>query len=147
MTHSIKEFRKKNPMWFFERNFSVLSTMLDEVQLLRYGVANFEVADSLVELSLIENTRYTLLIRINQKFRNGSDFLKDISFDVRLYQDAKLAEVLSYQGRARMEFRYNYPNKHMFVPDEKQQGNLLLHDWLSMCTRLDYKETIIENCQ
>lgn len=134
-------------MWFFENNYTALSAMLDETQLLRYGAVTFEVADSLVALSIVENTRYTLLVRLSQKFRTSGDFLKDISFDVRLYQDAKLAEVLSYQGRARIKFRYNYPNKHMFVPDEKQQGNLLLHDWLSMCRRLNYKETIIENCQ
>ena len=147
MTHSIKESRNKNPMWYFEHNYLVLSDMLDETQLLQHGIANFEVGMCPVELRIIEDTRYTLLIRIHQQFTSTAEYLSDIIFDVRLYQDAQLAEVLSYQGKARIQFKYTYPNENMFVPDEKRQGNLLLHDWLSMCSRLNYKETLIENCQ
>lgn len=121
--------------------------MLAETQLLRFGVANFEVGMCPVELRIIEKTRYTSLIRIHQTFMSKTVHLSDIIFDVRIYQDAQLAEVLSYQGKTRVQYKYTYPNESMFVPDEKSQGNLLLHDWLSTCSRLNYKEHIIEKCQ
>ena len=72
--------------------------------------------------------------------------LPDIIFDVRVYDDARLAEVISYQGRGRIQFKYNYPNDKMYVPDEKRQGNLLLHDWLSTCSRLNYSDNLVEKC-
>jgi len=147
MSHSIQYARSRNPMWYFERNYFLLSGMVEETQLLQNGVAGFELGTCPVELSVIETTRYTALIKIHQRFNDMSAHLPDIIFDVRIYQDAHLAEVMSYQGRERIQFKYAYPNKNMFVPDEKSQGNLLLHDWLSTCSRLNYKETLTENCQ
>lgn len=147
MTHSIRESRSKNPMWYFESNYIALSAMLDETQLLQSGVANFEIGMCPVELRIIENTPYTSLIRIHQTFKRKIAHLSDLIFDVRIYHDALLAEVLSYQGKARIQYKYSYPNESMFVPDEKSQGNMLLHDWLSTCSRLNYKEHIIEKCQ
>lgn len=149
MTHSIKESICKNPMWYFEHNFVVLSAMLDETQLLQRGVASFDLGSCPVELRLMEQTPYTALIQIRQSFANKSrksGHLSDIIIDVRVYQDAHLAEVISYQGKAGIKFKYTYPNDKMFLPDEKHQGNLLLHDWLSTCSRLNYKETLIAHC-
>lgn len=133
-------------MWYFERNYVVLSAILDETQLLQHGVANFDLGTCPVELRVLEETPYTLLIRICQTFTDKGAYLSDIIFEVRIYQDAHLAEVISYQGKARIKFKYAYPNDNMFVPDEKRQGNLLLHDWLSICSRLNYKEALIEKC-
>lgn len=147
MSHSIKESRSKNPMWYFESNYTALAAMLEETQLQQFGIANFEVGACPVELRVVENTRYTSLIRIHQTFKLKTTHLSDIIFDVRIYHDAQLAEVISYQGKTRIQFKYSYPNESMFVPDEKCQGNLLLHDWLSTCSRLNYKEHIIEKCQ
>jgi len=144
MTHSIKETRIKNPMWYFERNYTALSTMLEEIQLDRFGVAYFDLGGCPVEISLVENTRYTRLVKIRQELAGKGSFLSDIIFDVRIYQDAQLAEVISYQGKSRIKFKYEYPNHNMYVPDEKRQGNLLLHDWLSTCSRLNYKDNLIE---
>ena len=144
MTHSIKETRIKNPMWYFERNYTVLSAMLEEIQLERFGVAYFDLGGCPVEISLVENTRYTRLVKICQELSGKGSFLSDITFDVRIYEDAHLAEVISYQGKSRIKFKYEYPNNNMYVPDEKRQGNLLLYDWLSTCTRLNYKDNLIE---
>jgi len=149
MSHSIKESICKNPMWYFEHNYVALSAMLDETQVLQRGVANFDLGSCPVELRVMEQTPYTSLIKIRQSFVNNSGkdgHLSDIIFDVRIYQDARVAEVISYQGKARIKYKYVYPNEKMFLPDEKHQGNLLLHDWLSNCSRLNYKETLIAHC-
>lgn len=131
-------------MWFFERNYAVLTALLDEIQLERRGTVNFELAGCPVEISTIENTRYTSLIRIHHELKGKGSFLSDVIFDIRVYEDAQLAEVISYQGQSRIKFKYDYPNNNMYMPDEKSQGNLLLHDWLSTCARLNYKDTLIE---
>ncbi|MGD9386424.1 MAG: DUF1249 domain-containing protein [Thioalkalispiraceae bacterium] len=131
-------------MWYFERNYVALTAMLEQTQLEQHGVLNFELAGCPVEISIVERTRYTTLIRIHQELVNQASFLSDIVFDVRIYDDAQLAEVISYQGKKRIKYKYAYPNNNMYVPDEKRQGNLLLHDWLLTCARLDYQDNLIE---
>ena len=54
-------------------------------------------------------------------------------FVVRLYHDAKMAEVVSFQGCAAFLPEYFYPNKNMLQPDEKKQRNIFLGEWLSYC--------------
>jgi len=133
-------------MWYFERNYHALMAMLDETRLLEMGRVQFELGLYPVELELLEDTRYTILLKIVQKFSSTDSLLTDVVFTARIYQDARLAEVISYQGRHSIHYKYPYPNDDMFVPDEKKQCNLLLYDWLNACSRLNYKETLTENC-
>ena len=136
-------------MWYFERNYSALNDMLCISQVLEQGRVEFILASTRVELVLLERSRYTLLVGIRQSFSPGDDerLLSDLQFKVRLYLDAKLAEVVSYQGQQPLRSRYPFPNKRMFYPDEKRQTNLVLYDWLSNCSRLNFMESVAINCQ
>lgn len=136
-------------MWYFERNYSTLVEMLCNSQVLEHGRVEFRLANTLVVLTLRERSRYTLLLEIQQSFLAGENqhLLRDLHFSVRLYLDAKLAEVISYQGEQPREPRYPFPNQRMFYPDEKRQTNLVLYDWLSNCSRLNFMESVAMNCQ
>lgn len=149
MTHSIVKERRHNPMWYFERNYSALIEMLFLSQVLEQGRVEFDLAGTRIELILLERSRYTLLVGIRQSFIPGGEqrLLSNLQFKVRLYLDAKLAEVVSYQGQQPLQARYPFPNKHMFYPDEKRQTNLVLYDWLSHCSRLNFMESVAINCQ
>lgn len=147
MSHSIAEARHRDPMWYFERNYSALLHLLESAQVLDYGYAESELSDSLVKVSILEKTRYTFLIELQQCFSPGKRLLPDLEFHVRVYLDAKLAEVVSYQGSRHLKARYSLPNNSMFHPDEKRQSNLLLYDWLSACGRLNFKEPCVVNYQ
>jgi len=52
---------------------------------------------------------------------------------IRLYHDARMAEVISSQGVFQVKPRYDYPNKNMHQQDEKQQINQFLNEWLHLC--------------
>jgi uncharacterized protein YqiB (DUF1249 family) len=52
---------------------------------------------------------------------------------VRIYHDAKTAEVIAFQGQRHFMSRYEYPNPQMRQRDEKFQLNALLADWLNCC--------------
>ena len=136
-------------MWYFERNYSALNDMLCISQVLEQGRVEFELAGTRIELLLLERSRYTLLVGIRQSFTPSTDdrLLANLHFKVRLYLDAKLAEVVSYQGQQPLRSRYPFPNKRMFYPDEKRQTNLVLYDWLSHCSRLNFTDSVAINCQ
>lgn len=134
-------------MWYFERNFSALSEMLENTELLGKRKVQFEIEAGIASLRVLEETPYTQLIEISHQFHTAAELVPGVTFSVRIYSDARLAEVIKYQGRTNIQPRYRYPNHQMHVPDEKYQMNLLLYDWLCTCNRLNYKDKIIENCQ
>jgi uncharacterized protein YqiB (DUF1249 family) len=58
------------------------------------------------------------------------------SMVIRLYHDARMAEVISCQDIRQVKPRYDYPNAQMHHPDEKQQMNVFLKEWLQLCHQL-----------
>lgn len=92
-----------------------------------------------------EITRYTSLITFEQKSfeqkTQDTNSLKSKVFkhaihprmNIRLYHDARMAEVISSQDIYQVKPRYDYPNKQMHQQDEKQQINQFLNEWLHLC--------------
>lgn len=56
-------------------------------------------------------------------------------FTLRVYHDAKVAEVISYQGHKNLRPFYDVPNQKMYHRDEKRQVNRLLYEFLNLCLR------------
>lgn len=81
-------------------------------------------------LTCVEETRYTTTVRM--KHERGHSLLSPVML-VRLYHDAKMAEVLSSQQISHIKPRYHYPNRHMHQQDEKHQVNHFLGEWLEFC--------------
>ena len=52
---------------------------------------------------------------------------------VRIYHDAKLAEVIECQSQPRIRAVNDYPNTRMHQRDEKMQLNIFLGEWLQHC--------------
>jgi hypothetical protein len=52
---------------------------------------------------------------------------------VRIYHDAKLAEVIECQSQPRIRAVNDYPNPLMHQRDEKMQLNIFLGEWLQNC--------------
>lgn len=143
MSHSIAELRQHSPMWYFERNYVALMDMLSVLDLTTHKSVQFELASEQVMVKLVEHTRYTLFVTIQHRLSCLEAVVPDLQFDVRLYLDAQLAEVIGYQGVRYLQYKYPYPNKGMRYPDEKRQTNLMLFDWLCACTRLDFRNAVI----
>jgi uncharacterized protein YqiB (DUF1249 family) len=90
-----------------------------------------------------EVTRYTSLITFeqnviapsNEKSKNSTAFSHAVHprMSIRLYHDARMAEVISSQDIFQVKPRYDYPNKNMHQQDEKQQINQFLNEWLHLC--------------
>jgi len=105
---------------------------------------SFFISDFL-SYSVIVNevTRYTSLVTIEQKSLTGlhtlSKALKSSlhpRMTIRLYHDARMAEVVSTQDIRQVKPRYDYPNTQMHQQDEKQQVNQFLNEWLHLCLQL-----------
>ena len=91
-----------------------------------------------VEIRVEERTKYTSTLTLSIRHTVAQPWLKHLTLSIRLYYDAHVAEVLSFQSHRRFEPSYQYPNPHMFHRNEKQQLNHFLAEWLDYCIKQRY---------
>ena len=106
---------------------------------------HFFISDFLsYNVTITEVTRYTSVISFEQEslsssFENIPGIVATAlhpRMTIRLYHDARMAEVLLTQDIRQVKPRYDYPNSQMHQQDEKQQTNQFLNEWLHLCLRL-----------
>ena len=121
-------------MQLYAANYSLMTRLfpgpLEVGQILRLTPKLDE--DYLLESK--ELTRYTSLYEIRQASAQAYNYLQP-QLLVRLYHDARLAEVCASQQIYKLKPRYDYPNKKMHHQDEKHQTNQFLNDWLVFCLK------------
>ncbi len=84
-----------------------------------------------LDVKLLENTQYTQLIEIKRGIEI-SQLVDTPKVIVRVYHDAKLAEVLTSRQIYRLRAVYDYPNMRMYHRDEKYQVNAFLEELLKI---------------
>lgn len=90
---------------------------------------------------VLERAPYTLELEIAEQTHALVPWLNMPLMRVRLYRDAGLAEVVSFDGVRRVYPRYVYPNRQMHQPDEKAQWNRFLSEWLALVADAGYAES------
>jgi len=134
--------------------FLLLKVQADQTQLDEQR--HFFINDYLAyKITVNEITRYTSLITFEQKAFEQKTFEQQAfkaedrqqtslehnalpsvfhpRMTIRLYHDARMAEVISSQDVRQVKPRYDYPNVQMHQQDEKQQINQFLNEWLHLC--------------
>ena len=88
-----------------------------------------------VRIKVVERCPYTTLLELTQL-----PLTEALSFElpaprltIRLYHDARTAEVIEFQNERRFNAVYEYPNGEMRQRDEKAQINRFLSEYLSAC--------------
>ena len=125
-----------------ETNFVQLRYLVPQIDKINESIV-YRVNDANYRLTILESTRYTTLVEIAQTALVISHWRLP-SMVVRLYYDAKVAEVCSSQQISYFKARYDYPNKKLHQRDEKHQINQFLADWLHYC--LAYGAVTIPIC-
>ncbi|QKE61963.1 DUF1249 domain-containing protein [Aquipseudomonas campi] len=82
-------------------------------------------------LQVLEACPYTTTLQVRQE--HSLQWLPVPKLEVRVYHDARMAEVVRAENARRFRSIYSYPNAAMHQPDEKTQLNLFLGEWLSHC--------------
>ncbi|MCB1685585.1 MAG: DUF1249 domain-containing protein [Pseudomonadales bacterium] len=90
---------------------------------------NGQVLD--IRLDVQERSPYTTLLKLSQA--PEMPWSRTPSLTIRMYHDARSAEVVEYQGERHFLAVYHYPNETMRHPDEKAQINRFLGEFLSLC--------------
>lgn len=91
-------------------------------------------------LSVVDKTPYTETMKLTQSSPNIPKFMAT-EIEFRIYHDAQMVEVLSFQKQTRIRQKYTYPNPMLHQKDEKVQVNALLKDWLNLVTNQQAKQS------
>ena len=90
-----------------------------------------------LELSVLERSKYTTEVSLSAEAgANERRWMAPPQLTVRLYHDARMAEVVAVDGRGPVGGKgvdVAYPNPRMQRADERQQANRFLGEWLGHC--------------
>lgn len=115
-----------------EHNYVCMLKLLPDCDTQDLGY-NFEVSPSLqYRIQIIDSSRYTSTLEMAQISANSPQFLQP-KMRIRLYHDAKVAEVLETQRTSKLKPVYEYPNLNMHQRNEKYMVNVFLAEWLHFC--------------
>ncbi len=102
------------------------------------GTFTSRVADALdLHLSVIEKFKYTTTILLTYEFAGGAGALAEPNVTIRLYHDARLAEVISDARRHRSRTTHHC-HRRGGSPSElerKWEQSRFLQKWLGYCLR------------
>jgi len=131
--------RARDPMAVYERNFRHLLSLVPGLPRLERPVALEAPGLPAIFLQVAERSRYTLCVVLHQRLGLERRGVRDPSMRVRVYWDARLAEVVAYQGHRHFRPSYPYPNPWMLQRHEKRQVNRFLGEWLGHCLGRGYR--------
>ena len=111
-----------------EANFIRLKRILNNFTEMRYrfNVINPDKSSFLIAFNVIHKTKHTLIIEAKQNFRQAG--LSNFILRIQVSMDAKLVEVISYQGEKALPFFMKVSMTQS--KDEKLQQNRFLTEWL-----------------
>ncbi|WP_246109381.1 DUF1249 domain-containing protein [Reinekea thalattae] len=84
-----------------------------------------------VSIDVVERFKYTTTLQLTKTFSHFPEPLNVVELTVRLYSDARMAEVVTLKQGSQLNGVYRYPNDMMYQIDEKEQANHYLAEWLS----------------
>lgn len=85
-----------------------------------------------VSIQVEERAPFTTCVLIS-RHPGHCPWTRSPSMKVRLYHDARMAEVVAWERHRVAKGRYDYPNDSMYHRDEKVQLNRFLGEWLNLC--------------
>lgn len=84
-----------------------------------------------VDISIVERFKYTTTIQLIKTLHGVPAPMNNVELTVRIYDDARMAEVVTLSQGRQLAGVYRYPNDQMYQIDEKAQANHYLAEWLS----------------
>lgn len=124
----------EHPLWMFEQNYLLLRKLMPQMQPGTHMLAHGGAGHAL-QAEVVQSGPYTTELMFTTAFQVDGKILPPLQLQVRIYHDARLAEVVGYQGCRYIPPAYAVPLGGCFQRDERRQLNRLLHEILWRCLR------------
>lgn len=120
-----------------EANFLRLEKLLGELDQPHYRFYWYGNSDTAVhmQVEVIERFKFTSTLNLVKSNPALPEPMHHFQLTIRMYHDARMAEVVSWDNGRQLAGVYPYPNERMYQIDEKAQANLYLSEWLAHLLR------------
>jgi uncharacterized protein YqiB (DUF1249 family) len=123
-------------------NYQKLLQLIPELLVLKEAAIGMALNNTPLHITIIENTPYTMLIELNHCFDQNNDDCLEPAVKVRLYLDAKLAEVMSDQAHSPIALVFKDKGLSTDIMNYKWRLNYFLQKWLDHCLKKDYQFSV-----
>jgi uncharacterized protein len=124
-----------------ESNFQKLFQLIPGLLAFEAKANGFAENNSELCLEVIERSPYTMTVELSHCFHKNPDELLEPAVKIRIYLDAKVAEVLSDHARAAVSEVYRDPSFSCEIMNYKWRLNYFLQKWLDHCLKKNYEFT------
>jgi len=126
-------------MTLYESNYIRLGWLAPELRRLRGSLVSRVAGEPALELSVVEQCRYTTAFRMTYLFGEGDAMEREPQLDVRVYHDARLAEACG-SGPAPAHPRLRRLAAGVAATRGERWGcNMLLNKWLEYCVESGHR--------
>jgi len=122
-------------------NFQKIFQLIPGLLAFEEKAHGFAVNHSTLYLEVIERTAYTMTIELSHSFNRNLEESLEPAVKIRIYLDAKLAEVLSDHARAAVSQVYKGWSCSREIMNYKWRLNYFLQKWLDHCLKKEYQFT------
>lgn len=124
----------------YERNYERLLQLLPELHSI-VGSVSVEGRDTLeLRVSLLERCRYTTTLVLTHHLGETGSWVVDPQMKIRLYHDARVAEVIVCQGLIKFWPHHQDGFRVLAIYcGEKHRINVFLAEWLTYCLQQGYR--------
>ncbi len=120
-------------MTLYESNFIRLGWLVPDLRRLRGSLTSEVAGEPALELSVVEQCRYTTALEMTYLFGEGAGATREPGLEIRVYHDARLAEACGTSAVP------SHPRLRLLAADvarnhgERWSCNMLLNKWLEYC--------------
>lgn len=131
MTRAGGRLRIRSLMPIYEENYRLLRALVPAIGRETAPVTFLLGRSPRIAITIRDRAPYTSTASLVHAFDIGDGrWVRNMEMELRIYHDARLIEVLAYQGHGRFAPIYRFPNRRMLGPLEKQQVNVFFGEWL-----------------
>ncbi len=124
-------------MAMYEENYQALIALIPDMTVDSAILSSIHDLPDL-HMEVIERGKYTLTISFLHLL-DDHDIVPDMYLKIKVYRDARVAEVLTYQNKTGFARIYTYPNSKIRYPIEKRRVNQFFSEWLAYCAARGYR--------
>ncbi len=123
----------------YESNYRKLLRLIPNLSSIKNNAIGYSAGKPALHLEIIEKSTYSITLQLSHCFEKAPDHFFEPAVKIRIYLDARLAEVIRDHAKSDVFRMINKLEQNNKVIDYKWSLNYFLEKWLSHCLQKKYQ--------